>query len=89
MAIIESLRQSPARGWIMGMPEISSDWKPSYVMALRELNRARLQFLLTDAVSAMSTRYREIADSPGHDDERVEMSNAFEDLQAVRLNLLS
>jgi hypothetical protein len=73
----------------MGMPEISSDWKPSYVMAMRELNRARLRFLLTDAVSAMSTRYREIADSPGHDDERVQMSNALEDLRAVRVNLLS
>ena len=73
----------------MGMPEISSDWKPSYVMAMRELNRARLQFLLTDAEKAMFTRYKEIADCPGHDDERLEMSNALQDLRAVRLNLLS
>jgi hypothetical protein len=73
----------------MGMPEISSDWKPSYVMAMRELNRVRLQFLVTDAEMAVLTRYKEIADSPDHDDERVEMSNALEDLYAVRRNLLA
>jgi hypothetical protein len=71
------------------MPDISSDWKPSYVMAMRELDRVRLQFLVTDAERAMSTRYREIADSPDHDDERVQMSNALEDLQVVRLSLLA
>jgi hypothetical protein len=72
----------------MGMPNISSDWKPSYVMAMRELDRVRLKFLLTDAERAMFTRYKELADSPDHHDERVQMSNALEDLQAVRVNLL-
>ena len=72
----------------MGMPDISSDWKPSYVMAMRELDRVRLKFLVSDAERAMFTRYRELADAPDHHDERVQMSNALEDLQAVRRSLL-
>jgi hypothetical protein len=73
----------------MGMPDISSDWKPSFVMAMRELNLVRLKFLVTDAERAVFTRYRELGDSPDHHDERVQMSNALEDLQAVRLSLLA
>lgn len=91
IAIIEFSSQSATgdAGWKMRMPDISSDWKPSYVMAMRELNRTRLKFLLTDAERAMFTRYEELADSPDHHHERVQMSNALEDLQAVRLNLLT
>jgi hypothetical protein len=90
MAIIERRRQSVIHGGRnMGMPAISSDWKPSFVMAMRELNPVRLKFLVTDAERAVFTRYRELGDSPHHHDERVQMSNALEDLQAVRLSLLA
>jgi len=73
----------------MGMPDINSDWRSSYVMAIRELDRVRLKFLVTNAERAVLTRYREIADSPDHHDERVQMSNAIEDLEAIRLSLLA
>jgi hypothetical protein len=73
----------------MGMPNISSDWKSSYVMALRELDRVRLKLLVADAERAVFTRYKEIGDFPEHHDERVQMANALEDLQDVRIGLLA
>jgi hypothetical protein len=72
----------------MGMPQISSDWKPSYVMAMGELNPARLKLFLDDAEAAMFVRYEEIADSPHHEEEKIQMANALEDLRVVKIHLL-
>ena len=42
----------------MGMPDVSSDWRSSYMMAMRELNLVRLKFLVTDTEMAVLTRHK-------------------------------
>jgi hypothetical protein len=70
------------------MPGLA-DWKRSWGKAMRELDTHKFALMVTDAEAAMFRRYQEIADSPEHCDERVQMADALDDLRTVKVERLN
>jgi hypothetical protein len=71
------------------MPGLVADWKHSWGKAMRELDTHKFALMVTEAEAAMFCRYREIADSPDHVDEKMQMASALVDLRAVKVERLN
>jgi hypothetical protein len=71
------------------MPGLTADWKRSWGRAMRELDTDKFAQIVTEAEAAMFRRYQEIADSPDHVDERMQMADALDDLHAVKVERLN
>lgn len=70
------------------MPEPTANWKESWEKAMRELDTAKFALAVTEAETDMFRRYQEIADSPAHVDERLQMADALDNLLAVKIERL-
>lgn len=70
------------------MPELTTNWKQSWGRAMGEMDTAKFALAVTEAETHMFRRYQEIAGSPDHIEERMQMSAALDDLLAAKVERL-
>jgi hypothetical protein len=70
-------------------PEVTANWKGSWGRAMRELDTAKFALAVTAAETHMFRRYQDIAGSPDHVEERMQMSAALDDLLAAKFDRLN
>jgi hypothetical protein len=63
-------------------------WRDTYRRALNEQNPAKLANVVIEAETAIFMRFQELAGSPDHHAERVEMQTAARDLLAIKIQKL-
>ena len=71
------------------MHEVTANWRQSWGKAMRELDTAKFALAVTEAETDIFRRYQEIAGSPDHVEERMQMSAALDDLLAAKVDRLN
>jgi hypothetical protein len=69
------------------MPD-SFSWRESYLALLKERDKEKLTHLVHAAEGEIFLRFQELADDPGHFEERMELNAACEELLSIQINKL-